>query len=206
MFYYIRGALVAADNNYAVIDACGVGYKLTISTMTREALPPFRSVKEPPEVLLYTHFSVREDGVELFGFIDEEELKTYRILTSISGVGPKAAISILSSLTPAKLAIAVSTEDKRAIASANGIGPKTAARIILELKDKLSYIPENDLGKAFVSEAKGSTPTKKNNLTEASEALSALGYSKAEIVNALKGVDPSTSVDAIIKSALKKLF
>ncbi len=206
MFYYIRGALVAAEPTYAVIDAAGVGYKLNISTMTREALPAFRSVKEPPEVLLYTHFSVREDGVELFGFIDEEELRTFRILTSISGVGPKAAMSILSSLTPAKLALAVSTEDKRAIASANGIGPKTAARIILELKDKLSYIPESDLGEAFVSSAKGSAPAKSNNLTEASEALAALGYSKPEILNALKGADPSVSVDEIIKTALKKLF
>ena len=136
MFYYIKGELVAADQNYAVLDVCGVGYKLTISANTRSSLPPFRSVKEPPLVLLYTHFAVREDDVELFGFSTEEELKTFRTLTTVSGIGPKAAMSILSTLTPQKLALAVSSEDKRAIAAANGIGAKTAARVILELKDK----------------------------------------------------------------------
>ncbi len=206
MFYYIRGKLVAAEPTYAVIDAAGVGYKLTISIMTRESLPAFRSAKEAPEVLLYTHFAVREDGVELFGFIDEEELRTFRILTSISGVGPKAAMSILSTLTPAKLAIAVSSEDKRAIASANGIGAKTAARIILELKDKLSFIPTGEIGEAYVSDIKDSKSVPKNSLSEASEALSALGYSKPEILNALKGVNPDQPTDAIIKEALKKLF
>lgn len=206
MFYYIRGTLVAAEPNYAVLDVGGVGYKLTISTMTREGLPPFRSVKEPPEVLLYTHFAVREDDVELFGFLTEEELKTFRILNTVSGVGPKAAISILSTLTPAKLALAISSEDKRAIAAANGIGAKTAARLILELKDKLSFIPDNEVGEAFVTDAKGPSSTPKNNLTEAAEALAALGYSKPEIANALKGTDTAMSVDAIIKQALKKLF
>ncbi len=206
MFYYIRGALVAAESTYAVIDVGGVGYKLTISQITREALPPFRSVKEPPTVMLYTHFSVREDGVELFGFRDEEELSTFRILTSVSGVGPKAAMSILSTLTPAKLALAVSSEDKRAIAAANGIGTKTAARLILELKDKLSFIPDSDVGDAFLEGVKPASTKSNGNLSEAAEALTALGYSKPEIMSALKGADPSMSVDAIIKNALKKLF
>lgn len=205
MFYYIKGELVAADQNYAVLDVCGVGYKLTISANTRSSLPPFRSVKEPPLVLLYTHFAVREDDVELFGFSTEEELKTFRTLTNVSGIGPKAAMSILSTLTPQKLALAVSSEDKRAIAAANGIGAKTAARVILELKDKMSFISDSDVGEAFKEQAEEPTAAK-GSLSEAAAALTALGYSKAEIAGALKDADPTMSVDLIIKQALKKLF
>jgi Holliday junction DNA helicase RuvA len=205
MFYYIKGLLVAADQNYAVLDVGGVGYKLTVSGNTRSSLPPFRSVKEPPTVLLYTHFAVREDDVELFGFSDEEELKTFRALTNVSGIGPKAAMSILSALTPQKLALAVASEDKKAIAAANGIGAKTAARVILELKDKMTFISDSDVGEAFKEQDEAPAATK-GSLSEAAAALSALGYSKPEIANALKDADPSMSVDMIIKQALKKLF
>lgn len=205
MFYYLNGKLVDAEGGYAVLDVGGVGYKLTISGLTRESLPPFRSVKEPPTVLLYTHFSVREDGVELFGFRDKEELDTFRSLTSVSGIGPKAAMSILSSMTPSKLALAVANEDRKAIASANGIGAKTAARIILELKDKMNFVSIGE--DAFEAPAPAIAKSgSKNNLSEASEALAALGYSKPEILKALKDADPSMSVDNIIKFALKKLF
>ena len=206
MFYYINGKLVEADIGYAVLDVGGVGYKLSISGKARESLPPFRSVKEAPDVLLYTHFSVREDGVELFGFKDKEELDTFRLLTSVSGIGPKAAMSVLSTLTPEKLAIAVANEDKKSIASANGIGAKTAARLILELKDKLSFV---GVSIDSVPETVGATAqasTSKGNISEAAEALAALGYSKPEILKALKDADPGMSVDNIIKAALKKLF
>ncbi len=208
MFYHIRGKLIAAEPSFAVIEAGGVGYKLTISNNTREALPPFRSVKEAPEVCLLTHFSVREDGVELFGFSTQDELDTFRLLTSVSGIGPKAAISILSTLTPQKLAAAVAMEDKRSISSANGIGPKTAARLILELKDKLSFVSTDTENTLSVSQGSASetASTKKNNLSEAAEALAALGYSKPEIHNALKNADPSLSTDAIIRHALSRLL
>jgi len=206
MFYYINGKLVEADIGYAVLDVGGVAYKLTISGKTREALPPFRSVKEPPTVLLYTHFSVREDGIELFGFRDREELDTFRLLTSVSGIGPKAAMSILSTLSPEKLSLAVANEDKKSIASANGIGAKTAARLILELKDKLSFIGASE--PSLVSDSTPDAPasSSKGNLAEASEALAALGYSRPEILKALKDADPTMSTDNIIKLALKKLF
>jgi len=206
MFYYINGKLVEADIGYAVLDVGGVGYKLTISGKTREALPPFRSVKEPPTVLLYTHFAVREDGIELFGFRDREELDTFRLLTSVSGIGPKAAMSILSSLTPEKLSLAVANEDKKSIASANGIGAKTAARLILELKDKLSFIDSSDSSLADAASSASSAASSGGKLSEAAEALAALGYSKPEIVKALKDADPNMSLDNIIKLALKKLF
>lgn len=206
MFYYIKGQLVDADMSYAVVDVGGVAYKLTISQNTRDSLPHFRSVSEPPTVLLYTHFSVREDGVELFGFKDLEELDTFKLLTSVSGIGPKVAMSVLSSLSPEKLALAVANEDKKAIASANGIGAKTAARLILELKDKLSFVGMSD--EAFSPSVAGSSKStsSKGSLSEASEALAALGYSKPEILKALKDADPTMSVDNIIKNALKKLF
>ena len=137
MFYYISGKLAHLDPTFAVVDAGGVGYKLTISGSTHAAMPHRLTVSEPPEVKLYSYMAVREDGVELFGFASEEELSSFKLLITVSGVGPKAALSILTQLTPQKLAIAICTEDKKAIAKANGIGPKTAARIVLELKDKL---------------------------------------------------------------------
>lgn len=206
MFYYVKGQLVDADIGYAVIDVGGVAYKLTISQSTRDALPHFRSVSEPPTVLLYTHFSVREDGVELFGFKDLEELDTFKLLTSVSGIGPKVALSVLSSLSPQKLALAVANEDKKAIASANGIGAKTAARLILELKDKLSFVGISEDQFPTGITATTNSGSAKGNLSEASEALAALGYSKPEILKALKDADPTMSVDNIIKNALKKLF
>ena len=137
MFYYISGKLAHLDPAFAVIDASGVGYKLAISGTTHAAMPHHLTVNEAPTVKLYTYMAVREDDVELFGFANEAELSSFKMLLGVSGVGPKAAISILSLLTPEKFALAVCTEDRKTIAKANGIGPKTAARVILELKDKL---------------------------------------------------------------------
>ena len=154
MFYYINGKLAHLDPTFAVLDVGGVGYKLTISGSTHSAMPPHLSVSEAPTVKLYTYLAVREDDIELFGFASEEELSSFKMLISVSGVGPKAALSILTQMTPQKLAIAICTDDKKAIAKANGIGPKTAARIILELKDKLSKeaIADVDSGSAIDEE------------------------------------------------------
>ena len=136
MFYYISGKLAMLMPGFAVIDAGGVGYRLSISQNTYDSLP--RSAADAEKVVkLYTWMAVREDDVELFGFASETELSSFKMLLTVSGVGPKAALSILSLLTPEKFALAVCTEDKKTIAKANGVGPKTAARIILELKDKL---------------------------------------------------------------------
>ena len=104
MFYYISGKLALLEPNLAVLDVGGIGYKLTVSGTTYDTMPPNRSVKEPPLVLLYTHFAVREDDVELFGFYDKDELESFKLLTSISGVGPKVALAILSAVTPSRLA------------------------------------------------------------------------------------------------------
>ena len=205
MFYYISGRLAFADPQTAVIDAGGVGYKLTISENTYNALPPRHTV-ESPTARLYTYMAVREDGVELFGFADESELASFKMLLTVSGVGPKAAMSILSLLTPAKLALAVCTEDRKTIARANGIGPKTAARVILELKDKM--LKETDLSSAAVGSADiAVAPSRQGKLAEAQDALMVLGYSRAEALNVLKNIDTqSLELEDIIKKALKLLM
>ncbi len=205
MFYYLCGKLTHLEPGVAVIDCGGVGYKLSISGTTYDAMPPNRSVSEPPIVKLYTHLSVREDDIELFGFMKQTELATFKLLLTVSGVGPKAALSILSSMTPEKFAIAVCTDDKKTIAKANGIGPKTAARVILELKDKL--MKESD-GKLEMT-ASPSTPAtgERSALSEAIDALIVLGYSRAEAMTALKDIDVSkTELQEMIRLALKKLM
>ena len=206
MFYYIAGKLAHLTPNTAVVDAGGVGYKLTISQNTFETLP--RATSELlPQTKLYTYMSVREDGIELFGFASEAELSSFKMLLGVSGVGPKAAISILSLLTPEKFALAGCTDDKKTIAKASGIGPKTAARIILELQDKLLKQTPPEQTQAAISTAITSPGTSKGKLSEAQDALTVLGYSRSEAVNALQGLDVSNmEIEDIIRAALKKLM
>lgn len=205
MFYYLKGALVHLENGLAVLDVGGVGYKLTVSGTTYDAMPPNRSVATPPTVCLYTHMAVREDDVELFGFATQEELASFKLLISVSGIGPKAAMSILTLLSPEKFALAVCTEDKKTIAKANGIGPKTAARVILELKDKL--MKETDLSSPIaVSPAASTAGAARGKLSEAVDALVVLGYSRAEASGILKDLDPSLELEDLIRAALKKLM
>ena len=202
MFYYLKGELEYRDINTCVIDCGGVGYKLTVSLLTSEAY----ASKLGKQVKLYTHLAVREDGVELFGFGSYEEKECFNRLTSVSGIGPKAAMSILSTMTPEKLAVAICADDAKAIAKSPGIGAKSAARIILELKDKISKEMLND-SIINASNSNSATSFVSNSVfSEASEALTVLGYDKATIASALKGVDPGISdVGEIIKLALKRL-
>ena len=209
MFYYIAGKLAHLTPTTAVVDAGGVGYKMTISQNTFETLP--RATGELlPVTKLYTYMSVREDGVELYGFASEAELSSFKMLLGVSGVGPKAAISILSLLTPEKFALAVCTEDKKTISKANGVGPKTAARIILELRDKLMKETslDEDLSAAVLdhsAEAAGAPARGKT--SEAMDALLVLGYTRAEAQKALSTIDiQALSIEDIIKEALKKLM
>ena len=208
MYYYIRGELVASTLNMAVVDAGGVGYKMTVSENTYRSLP--RRTDKNPTVTLYTYLSVREDGVELFGFVNERELSSFKMLLSVSGVGPKAAMAILSLLTPEKFALAVCTEDKKTISKATGVGPKTAARIILELRDKLMKETsiDEDLSTAVLdhsAEAAGAPARGKT--SEAMDALLVLGYTRAEAQKALSTIDiQALSIEDIIKEALKKLM
>ena len=205
MFYYIKGTLAMLDPTFAVVDAGGVGYKLTISTTTYDSMPPHLTVSEPPEVKLYTHMAIREDGIELFGFGSHEELSAFKMLITVSGVGPKAAIAILSILTPEKLALSICSEDAKAISKANGVGAKTAARIILELHDKFMKETPTEIlsGKASTPI---SSPAGKGVLSEAQDALTVLGYTRGEAATALSGIDPSIGLENMIKQALKKLM
>ena len=203
MYYYVKGELTYSDQSTAVVECGGVGYKLTISLITSDVL----SRKRGETVRLFTHLSVREDGVELFGFLSEEEREVFNLLTGVSGVGPKAAMSLLSSFSPDKLIFAVGTEDVKSLARASGIGGKTAARIVLELKDKVSVDLFRESG-ATAAKPDGTTAeqTRKNGkLTEATEALTALGYDRSQILSALRGLDTEKlTLEEIITAALRK--
>lgn len=203
MFYHIAGEYVHSEENFVVIDCGGVGYKLTVSRNTAEALGMPSADKR---VKLFTSLQVREDGVELFGFHSEEELDAFRLLISVSGVGPKAALAILSLLSPDKLALAIASEDIKAISRANGVGPKTAARVVLELRDKFKGFAVT--GSAARSGAQpgfgADAPVGGGKLGEALEALTVLGYGRAEVTDALRRIDTtSLSVEEIITAALK---
>ena len=201
MFYYLNGTLALRDVNFCVIDCGGVGYKLTISLLTSDSLAD----KLGNTVKLYTYLAVREDGVEMFGFNSVEEKKSFDLLTGVSGVGPKAAINILSVMTPERLAMAICTDDAKSIAKAQNIGAKTAARIIVDLKDKVA----KDM--VFAQKSDGisasSVPTEKNGaIAEATEALMVLGYDKTTVLSVLKSIDANgLDSGAIIKASLKKL-
>lgn len=201
MIYHVNGILEYCEPGFCVIDCAGVGYRLQVSDNTYTAVVGHVGEKQK----LLTYLQVREDGVELYGFKSNEELSAFKLLITVSGVGPKAAMAILSLLTPDRLSMAISSEDTKAIAKASGIGPKTAARVILELKDKVVKLPfttssDEAMAVASVSVAKGS------NLSEALEALVVLGYSRADAQRALAGIDPKLDVAKIIPLALAKLL
>ena len=198
MFYYLEGKLFLPDFATAVIDCGGVGYKLTVSGTTRSAI----ATKSGQTVRLYTYLSVREDAMELFGFCDEEELTAFTQLISVSGVGPKAAIAILSVLTAERLNKAVLTGDVKAISAAQGVGAKIAARIVLELKDKLAKaLGMNAEDLPAVSDGGGAQA-----LSDALNALMVLGYTRGEAGAALKKINPAgKSTEDLIKEGLMLL-
>lgn len=201
MFYYIKGKLVFTDPTTAVIDCGGVGYKLAVSANTLAKL-----TKIGEEVCLYTHMSVKEDAVELLGFYTTEELAAFKLLITVSGIGPKGAMGVLSVMTPEKVALAVSTGDTKAIAKAPGVGAKTAARIVLELKDKVAKaLPTGDTASDDGGDLDFLTDAPKNNIEEAVTALMVLGYTKAEAQAALKGVSAGLSLEEMITAALRKM-
>ena len=200
MIYHLNGTLELCEEGSCVIDCGGVGYKLFISDNTYTSVVGQVGNK----MKLLTYLQVREDAVELYGFKTNDELSAFKLLITVSGVGPKAAMSILSLLTPDKLSMAICGEDTKTIAKANGIGAKTAARVVLELKDKIAkqVFATVDPGVAQATISLG----KSSNLSEALDALVVLGYSKAEAQRALVGIDPSLDVTKIIPLALSKLL
>lgn len=199
----------------AVIECAGVGYKVAVTANTLSQLPapeyePDGTQVTGKPIRIYTHMSVREDGVELYGFYSREELEMFRLLISVSGVGPKAGMSILSLLTPKKLALVIAAEDTKAISKAPGVGAKTAARVILELKEKVAknfpqYSGDASEPVSAASAASGK-PAKSTSLTDARDALVVLGYSRSEVAAAMKNVDAAKSTEEIIRDALAVLM
>ena len=199
MFYYLKGTLVLTEPSAAVVDCGGVGYRLTVSANT---LAKLTSLGEP--VCLYTYFYVREDAVELFGFFSVEELSAFKLLISVSGVGPKAAMAVLSVLTPEKFALAVTMGDAKAISKAQGVGGKTAARVVLELKDNLAKEFSAEIADVQ-PDAAAAEETVLGNVDEAVTALMVLGYTRQEAQAALKGVPPLLPLEDMITAALRKM-
>ena len=198
MFYFIRGTVAHTAPGLVVIDANGVGYALNTSYLSAS------SVKTGDTATFYTYLYVREDIFDLYGFATQEELTCFKQLIAISGVGPKAAAAILGVVTPQKLALAVVTGDEKALCQAPGIGKKLAQRIILELKDKMA---KNQLESASEAEGLPADLPSGGALDDALAALTVLGYSRAQALAALKGVDAAAmSVDELIRTALKKLY
>ena len=199
MFYYLSGTVTHIEPYLAVIDCGGVGYACRTTSYTLSAL------KKGDKGKLFTHLNVREDAMELYGFATQEELNLFQQLISVSGVGPKAALSILSASTPANLALSIITGDEKALTCAQGIGKKIAQRIILELKDKMAR-ESAATGLDVSGGAAVSVPAFTNKATEAAQALAVLGYTSAEVAQALKGVDVETlSLEEIIRQCLKKM-
>lgn len=193
MYAYIKGKLDYASGSTAVVEAGGVGYRINTSLTTLSKLP------EPGnEVKLYTYLNVREDAMELYGFYTPEELSMYEMVISVSGVGPKVGLAILSTVDPAKFALAVMTSDVKAITKAPGVGPKLAQRIILELKDKLKKEKADFAGEQEPAPMEGSVTA------DAVEALTVLGYTPAEASQAVAGL--SGTLEEMISAALKNLM
>ena len=200
MFYYVKGPVVHMAPYLAVVDCGGVGYacRTTNNTLAR--------LRKGETATLYTHLNVREDAMELYGFASENELNCFQLLIGVSGVGPKAALSILSSATPEGLATSIITGDEKALTVAPGIGKKIAQRIILELKDKLAKGQLSTPGGESYG-GTGVTVIPQNKASEAAAALAVLGYSQAEAAAALKDIDMETlALEEIIKQALKKMM
>ena len=199
MFYYLDGTVAEILPGLAVIDCGGVGYACKTTNNTLAAL------KKGQRGKLYTHLNVGEGIFELYGFAAQNELNSFRMLIGVSGVGPKAALAILSSATPEALAMAVVTEDAKTLTAAPGIGKKIAQRIILELKDKMA---RETAGGLDFSGGKGvpAAPLFASKATEAAQALAVLGYSSQEVQMALKGVDvENLPLEEIIRQSLKKM-
>lgn len=195
MYYYIKGKYITKSDSFAVIEAGGIGYKIYTSALNLEKMPSPGS-----ELTMYTHLYVREDVMDLYGFSTNEEITLFLQLMSVSGIGPKAALSIMSVMTCEQFALAVITDDIKAITKAQGVGPKVAQRIVLELRDKLKTVdalPEN--AKSMVAE-------QENHCSEAVTALVVLGYTAGEAKRAVSGVDPGLPVELMIKEALKILM
>lgn len=194
MLYYVSGKVTVLEPGLAVIDCGGVGYGCRVTAYTAAQLKLDKAAR------LYITESIREDAFDLYGFWSREEQRCYELLTSVSGVGPKAAMAILAS-GPQNLTLAVMTGDERLLTAAQGVGKKIAQRIILELKDKMGGAAELDFSAGPAAVA----PAQSGGIALAQAALQELGYSPAEIAAALKGADPNASTEELVRYALRAM-
>lgn len=196
MFYYLNGEITLMEGNLAVVDCGGVGYACRTTNYTLSKLRTGQKAK------LYTYCNIREDAFDIFGFSTREELRCFEMLLGVTGVGPKAAIAILSATTPERFTLAIMTQDEKTLTAAQGVGKKLAQRIILELKDKMGGITEVD----FSSGSAVAAPVSGSNLSLAQAALAELGYTHAEIAAALKGLPAETlSTEEIVRHCLRAM-
>ena len=199
MFAYVKGVLESINENYIVIDVNGIGYKIFMPNSGINKLPKIGEI-----VKVHTYYYVREDNISLYGFNTQEELKMFELLISVSGIGTKSALAILSEISPSSFALSVISGDVTALVKIPGIGNKTAQRMILELKDKLKT--EQAITKNSIKNADIGYSNNQNNISEASSALQVLGYTKKEVDKVLSSNDfNGLSIEDIIKEALKKL-
>ena len=196
MFYYLNGTITVLDTNLAVVDCGGVGYACHTTNYTISKLQIGKQAR------LYTYCNIKEDAFDIFGFSTREELSCFEKLLGVTGVGPKAALAILSVVTPDQFTLAVMTQDEKTLTMAQGVGKKMAQRILLELKDKLAPA-QMELNAARMDTA---LPVHGSKSAEATAALASLGYSQQEIAIALRGVDVNTmSVEEIVRQALRTM-
>lgn len=195
MLYRLRGSLIHTEPSFAVIECAGVGYKCYTTMNTQRSLPAIGK-----EAVLYTHMNVREDAVDLFGFSSLAELNCFKLLTSVSGVGPKVGLAILSVLSPEQVAVAVAAGDFKTLTMAQGVGNKLAQRVILELKDKLKALGDGEevTAAAGVVNAAG-------NAAEAMNALTVLGYTPSDVAPVVAKFDSSLPVEELIRLTLKAM-
>ncbi len=195
MFYYLNGEITLMEGNLAVVDCGGVGYACHTTSYTLSKLKIGQRAK------LYTYCNIREDAFDIYGFCSREELRCFELLLGVTGVGPKAAIAILSASSPERFTLAIMTMDEKALTAAQGVGKKLAQRIILELKDKLGGVTEVDF-----SGGGAAVPVSGSNLALAQSALAELGYSQAEIAGALKGLKTEgMTTEDIIRQCLRAM-
>ena len=197
MLYSVRGKLIAIESNAAVVECGGVGY------MCQTTMNTLKAVKLNTEVTLYTYLNVREDAVDLFGFATKAELETFKNLISVSGVGPKAGLAVLSELSPEQVAMAIASDDLKTITRAQGIGKKIAQRIVVELKDKLANAAKED--SSFAQAAQNSVNVSTGNVPKAIEALGVLGYSPSDVSSVLATLDSALPVEQLISLTLKQM-
>lgn len=205
MISYIRGELCDIEEQKAIVDVNGVGYGIYMPQQALSLLPPMGQ-----QVKIHTYLNIREDAMQLFGFLTKEDLNVFRLLIGVNGIGPKAGLNILSCLSPDELRFAVLYGDAKAISATPGIGKKTAEKLILELKDKLNIedMLEHAAHGGDSEDLASGTDTASNTMqAEAVQALTALGYGSAESLRAVKKSSPEcSSVEDILKEALKFLL